>query len=341
MSTIREIASIAGVSPGAVSRILNQDKTLSVSDATRNRVFSVAQELKYEGRKLKKTVRPISEKQKTFGILQWYSASQELEDSYYLSIRMGVEKYCMENNILVRRAFKSDSDYISSLDDIDGMICIGKFGQNELSCFQKITDNYILVDMQTERISHPSITVDFEHAIIDVIDYLYHLGHRKIGYLGGLEYIDDGQLYFEQRKATFERYCTRLKIEYKPYMLESAYSIESGYEMMNQLIGRKTLPTALFTASDSLALGAMRALNEHKIKVPADLSLVGFNNIDAAAYSTPPLTTVNAPTQLMGACAANFLATGNRLHTSKTVPLQMILPCQLIKRASCSIPQIN
>lgn len=338
MSTIREIASIAGVSPGAVSRILNQDKTLSVSDATRDRVFSVAQELKYEGRKLKKTIHHIPEKQKTFGILQWYSASHELEDSYYLSIRMGVEKYCMENSILVRRAFKSDSDYISSLDGIDGLICIGKFGQNELSCFQKITDNYILVDMQTERISHPSITVDFEHAIIDVIDYLYQLGHKKIGYLGGLEYIGDGQLYFEQRKATFERYCTLLQIEYKPYMLETAYSIESGYEMMNRLINHQTLPTALFTANDSIALGAMRALNEHKIKVPTEISLIGFNNIDASAYTTPPLTTVNAPTELMGICAANFLATKKQLHSIKTIPLQMILPCQLIKRASCCSP---
>lgn len=331
MPTIREVAEAAGVSPGAVSRILNNDITLSVSEPTRQRVLQVAQKMNY----IKKNSGKQAKGTLTFGILQWYSIRQELEDPYYLSIRLGAEKYCSDRSINVIRAFRGDSDYLTSLKGVNGLICIGKFAEEEIKTFSNITPNFILVDMHTTRILHNCITLDFVHATTDALDYLISLGHRKIGYLGGKEYVSENTIYFEQRKSVFEAYCKEKGLSYEPYVLESSYSIESGYAMMKQLLDQNNLPTALFTASDAIALGAIRALNEAELSVPEDMSIIGFDNINASAYTNPPLTTVNAPTELMGEYAANFIMTSLSLYRQYHIPMQMILPCSLIKRGSC------
>lgn len=332
MPTIREIAAAAGVSPGAVSRILNQDITLSVSESTRQRVLTVAQKMNY----VKKNSGKRSKGTLAFGILQWYSIRQELEDPYYLSIRLGAEKYCSENGINVVRAFRGDTDYLTSLKGVNGMICIGKFAEEEIQTFAGITPNFILVDMHTTRILHNCMTLDFRHATMDALDYLISLGHRAIGYLGGKEYVSEDTVYFEQRKSVFETYCKEKGLLYEPYIFESSYSIESGYDMMKQLLHQKELPTAVFTASDALALGAIRALNEAEMHIPDDMSVIGFNNINASAYTNPPLTTINAPTELMGEYAANFIMTSLSLYRQYHIPMQMMLPCSLIKRGSCA-----
>ncbi len=334
MTTIRELAIEAGLSPGAVSRILNHDVTFSASEQTRKKVFDAAERLHY----IKKTSPKTSSGILTFGILQWYSIRQELEDPYYLSIRLGAEKYCSANNINVVRSFKGDSDFFSNLQNVDGLICIGKFCDSEIEQFNKISKNYILVDMYTTRILHNSITLDFENATLDALTYLTSLGHKCIGYLGGREYTDDKHLYFEPRKAVFEEFCNKNLIDYKPYLLEDTYTIKSGYDMMSALIAKGKLPTAVFTASDSIALGAIRALSEHGYCIPSDISIIGFDNINAAAYSTPPLTTISAPSELMGEYASNFLATTHDFYLKYSVPIQIKLPCFLKKRSSCAAP---
>ena len=179
MATIKDIAQKASVSAATVSRILNQDDTLSVTDETKQRVLKVAQELNYT-KHLKNTV----EKSISIGIFQWYSVFQELEDPYYQAIRSGIERYCMTENLEIRRAFQSDPDYINTLHDVQGLICIGKFNAEQIQLFESITPNVIFVDMQTSKINCNTISLDFEQAVIDALDYLSDLGHTSIAYLG-------------------------------------------------------------------------------------------------------------------------------------------------------------
>ncbi len=105
--------------------------------------------------------------------------------------------------------------------------------------------------------------------------------------------------------------------------------------MMTSLIQEKRVPSAIFAASDSIAIGAMRALAENGYQIPKDVSIVGFDDISSAAYTTPPLTTVHAPSYEMGAYAAAFLTTQYPLFEQYKTPLHMTLPCQLVKRGSC------
>ena len=175
MATIKDIAQKASVSAATVSRILNQDDTLSVTDETKQRVLKVAQELNYT-KHLKNTV----EKSISIGIFQWYSVFQELEDPYYQAIRVGIEKYCADHNIHVVRAFQSDCNYPDTLKDLQGLICIGKFNKSQIKSFQKLNSNTIFVDMKTPKIYCDTINLDFQQAVTEALDYLYDLGHRKI-----------------------------------------------------------------------------------------------------------------------------------------------------------------
>ena len=114
MATLKDIAERAGVSTATVSRILNEDETLSVTDTTRKNVLRIAQELHYNK---KKTSAPSM----TIGIFQWISLLDETEDPYYQDIRSGIEQYCAEKKIEVIRAFESDHNYMETLRDVPAL----------------------------------------------------------------------------------------------------------------------------------------------------------------------------------------------------------------------------
>ena len=103
---------------------------------------------------------------------------------------------------------------------------------------------------------------------------------------------------------------------------------------MIDMINQGDLPTAIFCASDPIAIGALRALQERNIRVPEDISLIGFDDIKAASFTTPPLTTVFAPADLMGEYGANIVYNLLSKYSSPT-PVQITLPCVLIERESC------
>ncbi len=325
MATIKDVAAKAHVSTATVSRILNYDKTLSVPEETRNAVFQAAKELNY----IKKR-KPLKN-QFTLGMVQWYSLQQELDDPYYLQIRQGIENFCIQNNIHLIRTFKNDD--LGELKNVDGLICIGKFSKPEQDEFKKLSSHIIFLDMLSDDYLDSTITLDFYHAVNDVMDYLVSLNHHKIGFLGGKEYLNDQSVYHDLRKEIFESYCRKHDIEYLPYVKEDLFTVESGYAMMSELILANNLPTAIFCASDPIAFGAIRALNEHNIRIPEDISIVGFDDIKQASFTTPPLTTVYAPTTQMGEYGANIVYHLLSQYDSSTA-LHITIPCTLIERES-------
>lgn len=331
MATLKDIAELAQVSPATISRILNNDETLSVTAETREKVLTIAKKLGYE-KKVKHNKQQKSTI--TIGIFQWYSMFQELEDPYYQAIRNGIEARCADLNVRVIRIFKTDQDYENQLLKVDGLVCIGKYAPKSIAYFQKITDHLIIADMYSSRIYFNSITLDFHQAVYDIMDYLVSLGHKKIAYLGGIEYVGD-DIYFEQRKALFIEYCLKHNLEYEPYLIEGEFTAESGFQMMNQLIKSNQVPTAIFAASDPIAIGAMRALHKAGMIIPDDISIVGFDDISVASFTNPPLTTVYAPAEIMGRKAAKFLYQSILYGQTKETPVQIVLPCKLMVRDSC------
>lgn len=326
MATIKNIAQAAGISAGAVSRILNNDPTLSVSPETKKRVFDIAQELNYQkSRNRDKSLFKM-------GILQWFSAEQEMKDSYYLLVRQGIEDFCQKHSIGIIRAFQSDASSIDTLQDVDGLICIGKFSDEEIEKFMRICGNIVFLDMPVLDYKITTLTMDFKAAVYDALDYLTELGHKKIAYLGGKEYVGNQKLFTDERKQAFISYMNNHGLDANQ-VYEDAFSTASGYQMAQELLENEDLPTAIFAASDAIAFGAMRAIQEKGLSIPNDISIIGFNDTEMSSYTTPALTTIFAPAYDMGQHGANLIyaATNLKINT----PLKAKIPCQLVKRESC------
>lgn len=336
MATIRDVAKKANVSVATVSRILNNDPTLSTSPETKQRVINAAQELSYT-KKRKVLASPTC----TIGILQWFSSVQEMEDQYYLLMRHGIEDCCAKNKINIIRKFKTDIDYLDALNDVDGIICIGKFSKQEIAELKKLTLNLVFLDMPVEDPDITSITLDFNQAVTSGMEYLFNLGHKKIGFLGGIETPQDNSALRDERFDIFKNFCNTHGVEYENYVGMCEFNISAGYKATGEMIEQGNLPTAIFAASDPIAIGAMRALQDKGYKIPEDISIVGFDNIEIASYTNPPLTTLSAPVYAMGFYGVSIL---NTLITdgAKAVPcaMRIKLPCTLEIRNSCTSPKL-
>ena len=213
LATIRDVAKKANVSVATVSRVLNNDTTLSTSIETRQKVFAAAKELNYVKKK-----RTVSAPTCSIGILQWFSSKQEIEDNYYFLMRQGIEDYCSKNNINIVRTFKTDVNYMQALNDVDGIICLGKFSKQEVENLRNLNSNIVFLDMIVENIEITSISLDFRQAVNDAVNYLFNLGHKDIGFLGGIEKLEDGTVYPDKRLSAFENACENKGINYKNYI---------------------------------------------------------------------------------------------------------------------------
>ena len=326
MATIRDVAKLAGVSPAAVSRILNDDPTLSATAMTRKKVLDAAAKLNYEKKN------SISKAAFIMGVVQWFSAEDEMRDKYYLMIRKGIEDYCIAHSISIVRVFKTDGNYREELSDVNGIICIGKFGNRQVEEFMGLCDNVIFLDMLVEGYSATSLTMDFKCSVRNALEYLMDNGHDKIAYIGGKEYTEDKELIYDERRETFIKYMREHNRFKKEFVKEGEFTTASGYEQMNKLLCRKELPTAVFAASDAIALGVIKAIKEAGYKVPGDISVIGFNDEEMSEFSSPTLTTIHAPAYDMGQHGANLLYGATNLNIS--TPLNVKIPCHLVIRES-------
>ena len=158
MATLKEIANVVGVSVGTVSRVLNNDSTLSVGDETKIKIFNVAEEMQYKTLKQRKS----SDKSKTnklrVGIVEMYNPKEQLEDPYYLLLRSVVDKECFENEIEVVNLYKNNEEYrFIGEEFINGIIAIGKFDKSEIKSLNKLSENIVFLDSSPDDIKYDSV----------------------------------------------------------------------------------------------------------------------------------------------------------------------------------------
>lgn len=332
MATIKDIAKEAKVSVATVSRVLNYDHTLSVTEEKRKLIFEIAENLNYT---LKKKNQKKNYSSIKIGLIHWYSEEEELGDSYYLAIRLGIEKECIEKKIEIKKIFKQNGKFISDFKEkLDGIIAVGKFSKEDIEIFSKYSSNIVFVDSSPDEQSFDSVVIDFKKAVTEVFDYLFSLGHIEIGYIGGREYIGSKkELVKDYREETYYEYMKEKKIYQPNYVSTGKFVVSDGYKLMKKMLENEERPTAFFIASDAMAIGSIRAIRELGLNVPKDISIVGFNDIATAKYIYPPLTTVRVYTEFMGETAVNLLL--EKLDTNREISKKVILPCRLIKRKSC------
>ncbi|EST10802.1 LacI family DNA-binding transcriptional regulator [Sporolactobacillus laevolacticus] len=330
MATIKDIAKQAGVSIATVSRILNYDQTLSVTEETRKRIFETAESLNYS--KFKN--RP--HKKKSHGkiaIVLWVTEQEELNDLYYLSIRMGVENKLQAESYETVHLFPNEN--VTEKNDIDGIIAIGKFSESEIKKLTTISKSIVFLDFDTFAFGYDCVVTDFEQAVKQVVDHFLDKGIHSIGMLAGKESTYDQNLVLKDPRYDF--FVKKIKVKLNQdseYIFTGSFSPDSGYQLMMEAIEKlgDQLPRAFFVASDAMAIGAIRALHEHNIQVPERVSLIGFNDISIAKYFYPPLSTVKVYTEVMGELGVDLLV--KQIKNPLEVPQRITLGTKLINRKS-------
>ncbi|ETI68605.1 LacI family DNA-binding transcriptional regulator [Neobacillus vireti] len=327
MATIKDIAKMAGVSIATVSRVLNYDTTLSVSDDTKKRIFEAAEELSYKKKPARK------QESGKIAVLQWYSEKEELEDLYYMSIRLGVENRCLQQGLDTAKFFQDNYEALKE-NEIRGLIAIGKFSSQQVGELVKISENIVFVDTSPDEDRFDSIVIDFEKATSKVLDYFIEKGHKHIGYLGGREgFKDNTSIIEDPRERTFKRYFADKGMLNETFMYHGTFSVDDGYSLMKRAIEEHSdnLPTAFFAGNDSIAVGALRALLEEGISVPDRVNIIGVNDISVSKYVFPALSTVKVYTELMGETAVDTLI--ERIEGRKTAK-KIFIATELVIRNS-------
>ena len=324
MATIKDIAQKAGVSPATVSRVLNYDPDLSVSKETEQKVFEIAEALNYTKHKNKRRESAV------LRLVQWYDSEEELADLYYLAIRLGIEKRAEELNI---RLIK---EQLSELSDTEtqGTIAVGKFDQAQMKQLKKLNEELLFVDFDGLALGINSLVVDFSQGVQLIIDQFIKEKHERIGILSGMEYTKGSRHEIDDpRFLVFREYLTRLKLYNEADHLQGAFTIEGGYTAMKAYLESHTdYPTAFFASSDALAIGAMRAIQGHGLRIPEDISVIGFNDVSVAKYVTPALTTVKVYTEWMGELAVSTIL--ELIQEKAPVPRKITVGTELILRES-------
>lgn len=332
MATIRDIATRAGVSASTVSRVLNMDATLSVSDETRENIFCVAEELEYIPRKSKK-IKETEAREIT--IVYWYEYEQEIDDPYYLSIRLAMEQKAEEYGYRAQVVSQNSLDKINP--DTIGILVLGRLEDDVLGTLKEQYENVIIIDNTFGKKGFDYVGSDLVAATTDVLKYLYNLGHRKIARLGGKPVpLQADKVFYDSRDVAYASFMRERGIYDEALVCDSVdYTTRSAYKKMAELLeDEKNRPTAVFVSNDSMAIGAYRAIAEKGLRIPEDISVVGFNDQPNAKYMMPPLTTVRINTKYIGYSAVDLLV--EREQHAREYNKLVMLPTELKIRRSCA-----
>jgi len=297
--TLRSVAEHVGLAPGTVSAVLNNAPSArSIPEHTRQRIRTAAQELKYRPNFLARSLR----KQRTYtvGLIL-----EEIGDSYGSMVISGVEAYLRQHNyffltVIHRHDAAMLRDYSQLLLErgVEGFVTVD-------TSFQEAPPlPTVCVAGHRAFKSVTNIVLDQEQGIRAGLEHLVRLGHRKIAFMKGQPFSSDS----EDRWKAMCTVALSLDLEMDPDLIVHLEiddpSPQLGYPYAKELLARKKPFTALFAYNDIAAIGAIRAIQEEGLRVPQDISVVGFDDIQWAAFNTPSLTTVRQPLVKMGQIAA-------------------------------------
>ncbi|GAB4515202.1 MAG: LacI family DNA-binding transcriptional regulator [Anaerolineae bacterium] len=335
--TISKIAELAGVSKATVSRVLNGYP--HIRPELREKVQRVIEETGFQPNNVARLL--ASDRSNMIGLIIPSGPQAVFTDPYFPELTQGITQAANKNNqTLALFIFHSEQEGRDTIRSIlttgllDGLIITADFKENAF--IPQLLEHHIpfvLIGRPVNPEGVHFIDVDNEGGSFIATEHLIKLGYRRIGTVASAQNSSS-----DDRYAGYRRALETYNIPYTEDLVAVGdYSLQSGYSATKQIIPYQ--PDAIFVASDTMALGALRALREAGLRVPEDVAVVGFDDLPPAVQAEPQLTTIHQPIDQIGQLAVETLldVIDNPTHP----PRRVFLPTELIVRASCGAVQLK
>lgn len=325
--TLKAVAQHLGLTPGTVSAVLNDSPSArSIPQETKNRIRAAAKELNYRPNFFARTLR--NKRTYTIGVI-----AEEIGDSYSSPIISGIEQYLRERNyffltVVHRHDLALLSRYAQLLLErgVEGIITVDTTVQDAP------TLPTVAIAGHKKLKGVTNIVLDHEQAATLALQHLKDLGHRHIAFMKGNPVSSDAK----DRWEAICRVASQIGLCVDPELTVQIDADDPtprlGYPFAKQLLSKQKPFTALFAYNDMSAIGAIRAIHEQGLRVPHDVSVMGFDDIPGAAFHSPSLTTVRQPLNRMGEVAAQSLL--DRIEGKKEYPSEIAIEPELVVRES-------
>jgi DNA-binding LacI/PurR family transcriptional regulator len=333
--TLKELAALVGLAPATVSLVLNRSSVAdSIPQETKERIFRAVRKYKYRPNFFARSLR--AQRSFTIGVIV-----PEVSDGYSAHVMSGVEDHLLEEGYFYFVAsHRHRPDLIDEYPrlfverSVDGLIAV------DTPWTLPLRVPVVTVSGHTQVKGVTNIVLDHTRAAEVALQHLVHLGHRQIAFIKGQEFSSDTDV----RWTNIEKVAGCLGLGIVPKLVAQLQgdspSPDLGYKATEKLLATRKPFTALFAFNDISAMGAILALREAGLRVPEDVSVVGFDDIQSAAYQNPPLTTVRQPLRKMGRIAAETLLRRiRRAGTDRQVRETMVEPELIVRGTTCAVSQ--
>jgi len=304
MITIRELARASGYSPTTISLVLNNSPAgRQIPEKTRERIREFARKLRYHPNQFARSLR--SSRSHAVAVMV-----PDISDPYCAQILLGIDKSLYRSTYLpvlidVQNSRARFRKHVAVLLErrIEGVIAVANSLQLQaemLGVFAKNGIPVIVIGRESTTDGINSVSVDNRMGARMAIEHLYKLGHRRIAFIRGPKRVVDSELRWKGICDFAKEVSLRLDAKLIVRLQDAASSSEAGYEAMEKLLPQKGRFTAVMAFDDMTAFGAIRALTQAGLSVPDQCSIVGFDDVAAAAYYNPPITTISQSMEELG-----------------------------------------
>ncbi|WDM25860.1 catabolite control protein A [Paenibacillus mucilaginosus] len=330
--TIYDVAREAGVSMATVSRVVNNNP--NVKPQTRKKVFEAIERLGYRPNAVARGL--ASKKTTTVGVV-----IPDISNSIFSEVARGIEDIAnmYHYNIILCNADKKKEKEIRVINtllekQVDGLLFMGgAVTEDHIQAFKTSSVPVVLCATADEQRVIPSVDIDHEKAAFDAVNVLLQSGHTKIAMISGtLQDPANGYARYQGYRKALE--AANIPID-EDYVRIGNYRYESGMDVTKHFLELDERPTAIFAATDEMAIGAIHSLQDSGLRVPEEMSVISVDNIRMASMVRPQLTTVAQPMYDIGAVAMRLLTKLMNKETKDASELtQVILPHEVIHRNS-------
>ncbi|NBI42741.1 substrate-binding domain-containing protein [[Haemophilus] felis] len=330
MATMKDIARIAKVSTSTVSHVINNSRF--VSDEIREKVMRVVKELNYTPSALARSLKV--KETKTIGLLVTAT-----DNPFFAEVVSGVEQYCHQHHYnLILSSTAGDKDrLLNNLQtlvqkQVDGLLLMCADARFQIGRDLNLPLPFVIMDWWPTDQSADKIFENSEYGGYLATKTLIDYGHRHIAIITG----NLKKSLAQNRLAGYQKALTEANIPLNPaWIIEENFDIEGGISGMQKVLNLTPRPTAVFACNDSIALGAYQTLWRQGLRVPQDMSVIGYDNIHLAQYMSPPLSTINQPKAELGKLAVETLL--QRIKNPQENYRTLLLEPEIIERESIQL----